>query len=329
MRIGNRNIRSGVLLAPMEDVTDQAFRLLCRRHGADVVYTEFASAEGIVRDVAAVTEKLAFSDEERPIGIQIYGNRPDAMASAAANAASLRPDILDINFGCPTKRVAGGNVTQCSGSGLLRFPNLMEEIACAVVETARPLGIPVTAKTRLGWDGANITILDTVERMARCGVQALTIHGRTRAQMFKGDADWEWIRRAKEAAPIPIIGNGDVTTPEDVVRMFDATGVDAVMIGRGAIGNPWLFARAKAALSTGTVPPEPTLDERLALYLQHVALVYQLKGRRGVVQVRKHMKRYVSEFPHATELRTRLMTLDDPSAIQDAIVSWFGDAAAA
>jgi len=329
MRLGNLTIEKGVLLAPMEDVTDRAFRLLCREHGADVVYTEFAPAEGITRNIAAVTEKLVFSPAERPIGIQIYGNRPEAMAHAARTAAALQPDILDINFGCPTKRVAGGNADQCAGSGLLRYPDLMEEIARAVVEAVRPFGIPVTAKTRLGWDNENITILDTVERMERAGIQALTIHGRTRAQMFRGNADWDWIRRAKESTSLPIIGNGDIKTPEDVLRMFETTGVDAVMIGRGAMGNPWLFARAKATLRTGIIPPEPSLEERLALYLRHVSLAYELKGRRGVVQMRKHLKRYLSDFRHATELRVQLMALDHPNAIRESVRRWFGDRAAA
>lgn len=329
MRIGSLHLSAGVLLAPMEDVTDQAFRLLCREAGADLVYTEFTPAEGVLREVVAVTEKMIFSDKERPIGIQIYGNRPETMALAAKRAAALQPDLLDINFGCPTKRVAAGTITQCAGSGLLRYPDLMEEIACAVVEAIRPLGIPVTAKTRLGWDNERITILDTVERMARSGVQAVTVHGRTREQMFKGKANWEWIRRAKEASPIPIIGNGDVTTPEDVLRMFEVTGVDAVMIGRGAIGNPWLFARAKVAVRAGVIPPEPTLEERLALYLRHLELAYAFKGRRGVVQVQKHMKRYVSEFPRAAELRRRLIELDDPEAVRKTLMRWFGETVAA
>lgn len=329
MRRGPLHLSGSILLAPMEDVSDRAFRLLCREYGADIVYTEFASAEGVLREVTAVTEKIVFSDEERPIGIQIYGNRPEVMALAAKRAAVLQPDLIDINFGCPTKRIATGDVRRCAGSGLLRYPDLMEEIACAVVEAMRPLGIPVTVKTRLGWDEEHITILDTVERMARSGVQALTVHGRTREQMFRGKANWEWIRRAKEVSPIPLIGNGDVTTPQDVLRMFETTGVDAVMIGRGAMGNPWLFARAKRALHTGVIPPEPTLEERVTLYFRHLELALGFKGPRGVIQVRKHMKHYVSGFPRAAELRRRLMELDDLEAIRKTLAQWFGEAIAA
>ncbi|MDA1190450.1 MAG: tRNA-dihydrouridine synthase family protein, partial [Candidatus Poribacteria bacterium] len=201
-RIGNIELDRAVLLAPMEDVTDLPFRLLCKRMGADIMYTEFVPAEGIVRHISRVTEKLAFSESERPFGIQIYGNRVEGMVEAANEVARFQPDILDINYGCPVKKIANGDEESCAGSGLLRFPERMEEMTAAVVEAMKPYGIPVTVKTRLGWDTNTISVYDTVERMERAGARAITFHGRTRQQMFKGNADWEWIRRAKEAASV-------------------------------------------------------------------------------------------------------------------------------
>ncbi|MBM3216048.1 tRNA dihydrouridine synthase DusB [Candidatus Poribacteria bacterium] len=324
MNLGKLHIERGVLLAPMEDVTDQAFRLICKRMGAVVVYTEFVPAEAIVRNIPAMKPKLAFSEDERPIGIQVYGNRADSMSKAAVAAASLQPDIIDINFGCPVKRVAGGDRRSCAGSGLLRFPDLMEELAASVADAARAFDIPVTAKTRLGWDDRDITILDTVARMERAGMRALTIHARTRQQMFKGNADWAWLRRAKEAASIPIIGNGDVVSADDAVRMLAETGVDAVMVGRGAIGKPWVFRQAAAILAHGTPEPEPEIDERIAIYLDHVSLAYILKGRRGVKQTRKHLRGYVSGFRDASDLRMALMQLEHPDEIRQTLVDKLG-----
>ncbi len=327
MRIGNVTLDQGLLLAPMEDVTDQAFRTVCKRMGADVVYTEFVSAEAVARDVPAALSKMAFTEAERPFGIQIFGNRVDGMVRAAIAAAAYRPDILDINFGCPAKKIARGDSTSCAGSGLLRFPELMEELTQAVVDAMRPFGIPVTVKTRLGWDEETITVLDTIRRMERCGVAALTLHGRTREQMFKGNADWDWIRRAKEIAAIPIIGNGDVFEVDDVERMFDETGADAVMVGRGAIGNPWIFARAKDYLRTGAVPRQPTSEERAAVYLEHVGMAHALKGERGVREVRKHVRRYISGFPGASHLRAGIMQQTDPCAIRTLLAERFPEAA--
>jgi tRNA-dihydrouridine synthase B len=323
MKLGSMGLERGILLAPMEDVTDQAFRLVCKRLGADIVYTEFVPAEAIAREIPGIKEKLAFGEEERPFGVQIYGNRVAAMVAAAQGAAAFQPDILDINYGCPAKRVALGDETSCAGSGLLRFPDLLEELTAAVVEAMRPFGIPVTVKTRLGWDAETITILDTLERMERCGVQALTIHGRTRNQLFHGTADWSWIRRAKEAAQIPIIGNGDIMQPEDVLRMFEETGCDAVMIGRGAIGNPWIFRQARAYLNTGVLPPEPDIEERAVVYLEHLALAWASKGSQGVRQIRKHLKGYFRGFRNASDLRTRLMTFDEPGPIREHLMRVF------
>lgn len=326
MRIGNALIEAGAILAPMEDVTDQPFRRLCKRMGASLLYTEFAAAEAISRGVDAALQKLQFGEDERPFAIQIYGNRVEAMTRAAEKAAELQPDILDINFGCPSKRVAYGGETSCAGSGLLRFPERMEAITAAVVQAMKPRGIPVTVKTRIGWDSDSINALETVERMERAGAQAIAFHGRTRAQMFKGGADWSWIRAAKEAAGVPVIGNGDVASPTDAVRMLNETGVDAVMIGRGAIGNPWIFAQTKALLETGEAPPMPTAEERAALYLEHLGVVAESKGERGVRRLRRHVKRYLSGFPNAAELRARIMQTTDANEIRGIVCGQFPSA---
>jgi len=316
VQIGNVNIEQPVILAPMEDVTDRAFRLICKQMGADVVYTEFVSSEAISRKIPGALSKMAFGDEERPFGIQIFGNHVERLFEAANSAAQMRPDIIDINFGCPAKKIAAGGETDCAGSGLLRYPDLMEQLTTAVVDAAQPFGIPVTAKTRLGWDADDITILDTVRRLERSGVAALTIHARTRQQMFHGRADWTWIRRAKEVASIPVLGNGDVSSAEDVRRMFEETGVDGVMIGRAAIGNPWIFRRAKELARTGIVPPEPSVEERLEVYLRHLHLAMCYKGERGVRETRKHVKRYVAGFRGASDIRVQIMAHTDPEAIR-------------
>ncbi len=322
MRIGALDV-GRVFLAPMEEISDGPFRRLCKRMGADVVYTEFVPAEAMVRNIKAAERKLAFTEAERPIGIQIYGNRIEAMIEAANMSAERRPDILDINFGCPVKKVAEGDRASCSGSGLLRFPDLMEEIIAAVVETMAPHGIPVTVKTRLGWDDESISVLDTLRRAERAGADLITFHGRTRAQMFRGDADWTWIRRAKEEANIPVVGNGDIRTPEDAARMFDETGVDGVMVGRGAVGAPWLFAGIQAFLRAGVVPEPPAIEERVALYFEHACMSFEEKGRWGVRMVRKHVKGYLREFAGASRLRAKLMECEDPDDLRRALVDDF------
>ena len=254
-----------LFLAPMEDVTDPAFRLLCKRFGADMLYTEFVSSEALIRDVNRTVQKLTIYPEERPIAIQIYGHDPASMAEAARIAEEAKPDIIDINFGCPVKKVAGKG----AGAGLLRDIERMLKITTDVVNAVK---LPVTVKTRLGWDEDNKIIVDLAEQLQDCGIQALTIHGRTRSQMYKGDADWSLIGQVKnnQRMRIPIIGNGDVTTPERALECFNRYGVDAVMIGRGSIGRPWLSSEVKHYFNTGEVKELLSFEEQKAILKEHV-----------------------------------------------------------
>lgn len=302
-----------IVLAPMEDVTDLAFRLVCKRRGADVVYTEFVSSEGLIRDIKKAIQKLKILDEERPIGIQIYGNRVESMVEAAKIAAAAGPDLLDINYGCPSKHVAGKG----AGSGLMKTPELMEAITRGVINA---VDIPVTAKTRLGWCNDSMNVIEIAQMLESCGVQALTIHGRTRSQKFKGQADWEKIGEAKRAVKIPVIGNGDVTSPEDAQRMLQVAGVDGVMIGRGAYGRPWIFEHTKHFLATGEHLPEPGLEERVEILLEHLDLSIQLKGeRRGALEMGKHYGNYLKGVRNVKYLKSALRSLSQYQEIRDTI----------
>ena len=258
-----------LFLAPMEDVTDPAFRLLCKRYGADMLYTEFVSSEALIRNVNRTQQKLTIYPEERPIAIQIYGHDPESMVEAAKIAEQAKPDLIDINFGCPVKKVAGKEDGKCAGAGLLRDIPRMLKITSQVVNGVQ---LPVTVKTRLGWDDDSKIIVDLAEQLQDCGIQALTIHGRTRSQMYKGDADWELIGKVKNNSrmKIPIIGNGDVTTPERALECFDKYGVDAVMIGRGSIGRPWFFAEVKHYFKTGEVKSLLSFEEQKEVLKEHV-----------------------------------------------------------
>lgn len=320
MRIGDLHFdKTPVVLAPMEDVTDLAFRLVCKRRGADIVYTEFVSSEGLIRDIREAVAKLKILDEERPIGIQIYGNRVASMVQAAKIAEAAGPDILDINYGCPSKHVAGSG----AGSGLLKTPELMEEITRAVVNA---VNIPVTAKTRLGWCDSEITIVEIAKMLESCGIQALTIHGRTRTQKFKGQANWELIGEAKKAVKIPVIGNGDVVSPEDVVSMLQIAKVDGVMIGRGSYGNPWIFERSKHYLQTGELLPLPSLQERVDVLLEHLDLSIQLKGeRRGILEMGKHYGNYFHGLRNVKYLKAHLRDLRSFGEIKATILRFIGD----
>lgn len=286
MKIANLDLgRYPVFLAPMEDVTDPAFRLMCKRFGADMVYTEFVSSDALVRSVNSTMRKLNISDEERPVAIQIYGKNTDAMVEAARMVEEAHPDVIDLNFGCPVKKVAGKG----AGAGLLRDIPKMLEITRSVVDAVK---LPVTVKTRLGWDDNSKIIVDLAEQLQDCGIAALTIHGRTRAQMYTGDADWTLIGKVKEnpRMHIPIIGNGDITTPERAKECFDKYGVDAVMIGRASFGRPWIFKEVKHYLQTGELLPPLSAEWRLEVLKQEVLdSVNLLDERRGILHVRRHI----------------------------------------
>ena len=315
-----------VALAPMEDVTDPAFRLMCKRFGADLVYSEFVSSDALVRSVNKTMQKLTISDEERPVAIQIYGKDPDAMAEAARIAEEAGPDILDINFGCPVKRVAGKG----AGAGLLQDVPRMLRITRAVVDAVR---IPVTVKTRLGWDDNHKIIVDLAEQLQDCGIEALTIHGRTRAQMYTGEADWTLIGavKANPRMRIPIIGNGDVTTPERAAECFNRYGVDAVMIGRASFGRPWIFREVKHYLATGELLPPLTFGWQLDVLREQVRQsVARLDERRGILHVRRHLAatplfKGLPNFRNTRVAMLRAETVDELFRIFDLIAERWGN----
>jgi tRNA-dihydrouridine synthase B len=311
MKIGNLDIDRGLLLAPMEDVTDRPFRLICKRMGADVVYTEFVNSDGLVRGNKKTREKMAFLEEERPIGIQIYGGDIGAMEGAAHLAESFSPDLIDINCGCWVRDVA----LRGAGAGLLRDLPRMEQIVSTVVRAVRT---PVTLKTRLGWDAKSIRIVDVARMCEQVGVAALTVHCRTREQGHRGDVDYSWIERIKRAVGIPVIANGDIVTPEDIRTVFAGTGADAVMIGRGAISNPWLFRQARHYLATGELLPDPTVQERVDLLKEHLRLAVEFKGERtGVIELRKHYAGFLRGLPHVARVRNELMQYTEAAPILD------------
>lgn len=309
-----------VFLAPMEDVTDLNFRLLCKQFGADMVYTEFVSSDALIRHVNKTKEKLIISEKERPVAIQIYGREVDAMVEAAKICEEANPDILDINFGCPVKKVAGKG----AGSGMMRTPDLMIEITKAVADAVK---IPVTVKTRLGWDHESKIIVDLAERLQDTGIKALTIHGRTRSQMYTGEADWTLIGEVKNnpRMHIPIIGNGDVATPEQCKQRFDETGVDAVMIGRGAIGNPWIFRDVKHYLDTGELLPAERLGWYLEVLKDYIRKNIEHSGERGgILHSRRHLAasslfRGIPDFKKTRIAMLRANTMDELFSIMNSI----------
>ena len=286
MKIGDIDLGNRpVMLAPMEDVTDLSFRLICKELGADMVYTEFVSAEALIRNINSTTRKLNIDPGERPTAIQIYGREVDAMVEAAKIVEEARPDILDINFGCPVKKVAGKG----AGAGMLRDIPKMLEITRAVVNA---VNVPVTVKTRLGWDHNSKIIVELAEQLQDCGIKALTVHGRTRSQMYTGNADWEMIARVKEnpRLTIPLIGNGDITTPEQVVEAFDRYGVDGVMVGRASIGAPWIFHDMKHMLLTGERGEELPLAEKFKILRRQIAeSIDRIDEYRGILHIRRHL----------------------------------------
>ncbi len=293
-----------VILAPLEDITDSAFRNICRKHGADMVYTEFVSSEALVRSAVKSSNKMLFDETERPIGIQIFGNNVEAMKNAAILADELNPDLIDINFGCPVRKVA----MKGAGAGLLNDIPLMVAITREVVNSVK---LPVTVKTRLGWDENNKIIVNVAEQLQDVGIQAITIHGRTRAQMYSGEADWTLIGDVKNnpRMKIPVIGNGDITNAPKAAEMFNKYGVDGIMIGRAAIGNPWIFKDIKAFLLHGNINPPPGLPERIAVSLAHLKLAIQKKGeRKGIIEMRKHYAGYFKGLPRFKKVRMEMLT---------------------
>lgn len=305
MKIGDIDLgQRPVMLAPMEDVTDRSFRLLCKEQGADMTYSEFVSADALIRNIASTTRKLSIDPAERPTAIQIYGRDPDTMAEAARIAEGARPDIIDINFGCPVKKVAGKG----AGAGMLRNIPKMLEITRAVVDA---VNTPVTVKTRLGWDHESKIIVDLAEQLQDCGISAITVHGRTRSQMYTGTADWEMIARVKEnqRLKIPVIGNGDISTPESACEAFDRYGVDGVMVGRASIGAPWIFHDIKQAILGETVSPLPLADRFNLLRRQIRESVDRIDEYRGILHIRRHLAAspLFKGISHFRETRIRML----------------------
>ena len=323
-----RNIDLGekpVLLAPMEDVTDPAFRLLCKEFGADMVYTEFVSSDALIRSVGKTMLKLNISDAERPVAIQVYGKDTDTMVEAARIIEEANPDIIDINFGCPVKRVAGKG----AGAGMLQNVPKMLEMTRAIVDAVK---VPVTVKTRLGWDADHKIIVDLAEQLQDCGIEALTIHGRTRAQMYTGEADWALIGEVKKnpRMRIPIIGNGDVTTPERAKECFEKYGVDAIMIGRASFGRPWIFKEVKHYLQTGELLPPLSFKWRMDVLRREIAdSVNLLDERRGILHVRRHLAasplfKGIPNFKETRIAMLRAETVEDLNNILNHIEETFG-----
>lgn len=305
------------MLAPMEDVTDPSFRLICREQGAAMVYTEFVSAEALVRNINSTTRKLTIDDRERPVAIQIYGREPEAMVEAAKMVEQAHPDILDINFGCPVKKVAAKG----AGAGMLRNPEKMLAITKAVVDA---VDIPVTVKTRLGWDCENKIITDLAPRLQDCGIKALTIHGRTRSQMYTGEADWTLIGevKANPRMEIPIIGNGDIKTAEQAKNAFDTYGVDGVMIGRASFGAPWIFREVKEYLQTGYLPVI-TNEEKFALLRRQIReSIDRIDEYRGILHVRRHLAStpLLKGIPDFRETRIRLLRAETEEELENLLL---------
>ena len=323
MRIGNIDLgEKPLMLAPMEDVTDASFRFICKEFGADMTYTEFVSSDGLIRDAKKALAKLVTYDYEAPIGIQIYGNIPEAMVDAAKMAEQAAEiagghgaDLVDINFGCPVNKIA----KRGAGSGMMREPDKMVEITKMVVEAVK---LPVTVKTRLGWDEDSKIIVELAERLQDVGIQALTIHGRTRCQMYSGEADWTLIGKVKEnpRMHIPIIGNGDINSPQKAAEAFDRYGVDGVMIGRATYGHPWIFQEIKHYLKTGELLPQMSVNDRVELAKRHLAKSIEIKGDKvGVLEMRRHLACYFKGLPDFKETRLKLVTLNDPQEIYNTL----------
>ncbi len=301
-----------LLLAPMEDVSDPPFRYVCKQHGADLMYTEFISSEGLIRDAIKSRQKLDIFDYERPIGIQIFGGDEEAMAMAAKIVDATQPDLLDINYGCPVQKV----VCKGAGAGVLKDIDLMVRLTKAVVNAT---SLPVTVKTRLGWDDSTKNIEEVAERLQDVGIKALTIHGRTRVQLYKGEADWRLIAKVKEnpRIQIPIFGNGDIDTPQKALEYRNRYGVDGIMIGRAAIGYPWIFREIKHYFATGEELAGPTLEERIDACLTHFEKSVEWKGEKlGVLEMRRHYSNYFKGLPNFKEIRMKLVNAEHADMVR-------------
>jgi nifR3 family TIM-barrel protein len=300
----------------MEDITDPSFRMVCKQYGADFMYTEFISSDGLIRNGDKSIRKLNIYEFERPIGIQLYGHLIDAMTEAAIIAEEKKPELIDINFGCPVKKIANRG----AGAGMLRNLPLMIEMSSAIVKSVK---LPVTVKTRLGWDDDNKNILEVTKRLQDAGIQAITIHGRTRAQLYKGSADWTLIGEVKNnpVIKIPVIGNGDIDSPVKAKDMFDRYGVDGIMIGRAAVGRPWIFRDIRHYLNTGELLPEPTVKEKADLALYHFNLSLEHKeGKKAIYEMRRHFSNYFKGLPNFKETRLRLLTCQEEDEIKSIIM---------
>ncbi|HAX92964.1 MAG TPA: tRNA dihydrouridine synthase DusB, partial [Bacteroidales bacterium] len=300
---------------PMEDITDPSFRYLCKMNGADFMYTEFISSDGLIRDGQKSVKKLDIYDFERPIGIQLYGHLTDAMVEAALIAENARPELIDINFGCPVKKIANRG----AGAGMLRNIPMMISMTEAIVKAVK---LPVTVKTRIGWDEDSKNIVEVAERLQDTGIAALTIHGRTRAQLYKGSADWTLIGEVKNnpRMKIPVIGNGDIDSPEKAREMFSRYGVDGIMIGRATVGRPWIFRDIRHYLDTGELLPEPEVSEKALLALLHLDKSIEFKeGKKAIFEMRRHLSNYFKGLPHFKETRLKLLTTPEPEQIREII----------
>jgi tRNA-dihydrouridine synthase B len=304
-----------LLLAPMEDVSDPPFRYVCKKNGADLMFTEFISSEGLIRDAIKSKQKLDIFDYERPVGIQIFGGDEEAMSMSAKIVDAVQPDLLDINFGCPVKKV----VCKGAGAGVLKDIDLMVRLTKAVIKSTN---LPVTVKTRLGWDEKSINIKEVAERMQDIGVQALSIHGRTRSQMYKGNADWTLIGEVKNnpRIKIPIFGNGDIDSPEKALEYKNKFGVDGIMIGRASIGNPWFFNQTKHFLKTGEHLPLPNLKDKVEVCKTHLLKSCEWKGEKlGIIEMRRHYANYFKGIQHFKETRLKLVTLNSLDKILEVL----------
>ena len=313
IKIGNIELPDfPLLLAPMEDVSDPPFRALCKEQGADLVYTEFISSEGLIRDAAKSRKKLDIYEKERPVGIQIFGANLESMLKTVEIVEESQPDIIDINFGCPVKKV----VSKGAGAGILKDIDLMVKLTDAMVKHTN---LPITVKTRLGWDFDSIKIVEVAERLQDVGCKAISIHGRTRAQMYKGEADWSFIADVKNnpRMHIPVFGNGDVNTPEKALEMRDVYGLDGAMIGRASIGNPWFFKQVKHFFKTSEHLPEITIAERVAMAKRHLKMEIEWKENEivGVMETRRHYSNYFRGIPHFKEYRLKMVTSDSAQEV--------------